>query len=71
MIPLATTSWRRKAAMGALLALLAWGLTLGLDLGGILKPYSLKTLDLLFKVTPLPPASPAQAPPPPLTPHVE
>jgi len=58
MIPLATTSWRRKAAMGALLALLAWGLTLGLDLGGILKPYSLKTLDLLFRATPLPPASP-------------
>ena len=58
MIPLAATSLRRKAAIGALIALLAWGSTLGLDLAGILKPYSLKTLDLLFRITPLSPASP-------------
>jgi adenylate cyclase len=58
MIPLAVPSFRRKAAVGALVALLAWSLTLGLDLAGILKPYTLKTLDLLFRVTPLPPASP-------------
>jgi adenylate cyclase len=58
MIPSATTSLRRKAAVGALIVLLAWGLTLGLDLAGLLKPYSLKTLDLLFKATPLAPASP-------------
>ena len=57
MMPLAVTSLRRKAAVGALIALLAWASTLGLDLAGILTPYSLKTLDLLFKVTPLPPAS--------------
>jgi adenylate cyclase len=58
MIPLATTSLRRKAAVGALVALLACTLTLGLDLAGILKPYTLKTLDLMFRITPLPPASP-------------
>ena len=58
MIPLAVTSLRRKAAVGALIVLLAWASTLGLDLAGILKPYSLKTLDLLFRITSLSPASP-------------
>jgi adenylate cyclase len=54
---LAAVSLRRKAAMGAFLTLLAWGLTLGLSLAGILAPYALKTLDLLFRATPLTPAS--------------
>lgn len=58
MIPSAVISLRRKAAVGALIVLLAWGATLGLELAGLLTPYSLKTLDLLFKVTPLPPAGP-------------
>jgi len=57
MIPLAaTTSLRRKAAAGALIALLALVLTLGLDLAGLLKFYSLKTLDLLYMATAIPPA---------------
>lgn len=58
MNSLATTSRRRKAAIAGLIVLLAWGLSLGLDLAGVLKPYSLKTLDLLFRAAPLPPASP-------------
>ena len=58
MIPLGITSLRRKAAVGALLAFLAWSSTLGLDLAGILKPYTLKTLDLIFRISPLAPASP-------------
>lgn len=58
MISFAVASHRRKVAAGALIALLAWGLTLGLALSGILTPYTLKTLDLLFRVTPLPPPSP-------------
>jgi adenylate cyclase len=49
---------RRKAAAGALIALMAYGLALVLALAGVLAPYSLKTLDLLFRITPLPPASP-------------
>jgi len=52
------TSPRRKAAAGALIALVAWALILGLKLVGFLSPYTLKTLDLLFRATPLPPASP-------------
>ena len=57
MSSFAHASPRRKAAAGALIVLLTWGLTLGLALAGVLTPYSLKTLDLLFKTTPLPPAS--------------
>jgi adenylate cyclase len=54
----AIVALRRKAAVGALITFLAWGLTFGLALAGILSPYTLKTLDLLFKASPLPPASP-------------
>ncbi len=52
------TSPRRKAAAGVLIALTAWALILGLELVGFLSPYTLKTLDLLFRGTPLPAASP-------------
>ncbi len=55
---LAASPLRRKAAAGALIALLAYGLALVLALAGILAPYSLKTLDILFRISPLPPASP-------------
>jgi adenylate cyclase len=48
---------RRKAAIGALIALLAWGLTLGLSLTGLLTKYTLATLDHLYRATPLPPAN--------------
>jgi adenylate cyclase len=48
---------RRKAAIGALIALTAWGLTLGLGLTGLLTKYTLATLDHLYRATPLPPAS--------------
>ncbi len=58
MISFASASPRRKVAAGVLITLLAWGLTLGLAVTGILTPYTLKTLDLLFRATPLPPASP-------------
>jgi adenylate cyclase len=58
MISFASASPRRKVAAGVLITLLAWGLTLGLAVTGILTLYTLKTLDLLFRVTPLPPASP-------------
>ncbi|MGQ9689053.1 MAG: CHASE2 domain-containing protein [Desulfobaccales bacterium] len=54
----AAASRRRKAAAGVGIILVAWGLALILTLTGILTPFSLKTLDLLFGVTPLPPASP-------------
>jgi adenylate cyclase len=53
----AVVSFRRKAATGALIALLAWGLTLGLGLTGLLTKYVLTTLDHLYRATPLPPAS--------------
>ncbi len=53
----AAHSLRRKAAIGALIALLAWGLTLGLALTGLLTKYVLTTLDHLYRSTPLPPAS--------------
>jgi adenylate cyclase len=53
----AAHSLRRKAAIGALIALLAWGLTLGLSLTGLLTKYVLTTLDHLYRATPLPPAS--------------
>jgi adenylate cyclase len=55
---LAAPTPRRKAAAGAFIALVAYGLALVLALVGVLTPYSLKTLDLLFRITPLPPASP-------------
>jgi adenylate cyclase len=57
MSSFAAASPRRKAAAGALIVLLAWGLTLGLNLAGILTKYSLTTLDHLYRATPLPPAS--------------
>lgn len=55
---LAAPTPRRKAAAGALIALTAYGLALVLTMAGVLTPYSLKTLDLLFRVSPLPPAGP-------------
>ncbi len=58
MISFASASPRHKVAAGVVIALLAWGMTLGLAVTGILNPYTLKTLDLLFRTTPLPPASP-------------
>ncbi len=57
MSSFAAASPRRKAAIGALIALLAWGLTLGLFLTGLLNKYILTTLDHLYRATPLPPAS--------------
>jgi adenylate cyclase len=57
MSSFAAISLGRKAAIGALIALLAWGLTLGLSLTGLLTKYTLATLDLLYRATPLPPAS--------------
>jgi len=57
MISIPAPSFRRKLAAGALIALIAWVFPLGLDLAGFLEWYSLKTLDLLFRATPLPPAS--------------
>jgi adenylate cyclase len=53
----AAASPRRKAAAGALIVLMAWGLTLGLSLFGILTKYVLTTLDHLYRATPLPPAN--------------
>ncbi len=49
---------RRKAAAGILIALAAWGLAVGLQSAGLLAPYSLKTLDLFYRLMPLPAASP-------------
>jgi adenylate cyclase len=57
MSSFAAVSLRRKAAIGALIVLLAWGLTLGLSLTGLLNKYILATLDYLYRATPLPPAS--------------
>jgi adenylate cyclase len=57
MSSFAAVPLRRKAAIGALIALLAWGLTLGLSLPGLLTKYTLATLDLLYRATRLPPAS--------------
>lgn len=58
MISFAPTTWYRKLLAGALLALTAWTFPLALEWGGFLEGYSLKTLDLLYRITPLPPASP-------------
>jgi adenylate cyclase len=57
MSSFAVASPRRKAAIGALIVLVAWGLTLGLSLTGLLTKYILTTLDHLYRATPLPPAS--------------
>ena len=51
----AAASPRRKAAAGVVIILLAWGLTLGLSLAGLMTKYILTTLDHLYR-TPLPPA---------------
>lgn len=48
---------KRKLLAGAAVVLVAWFLPLALDWAGGLEGYSLKTLDLLFRVTPLAPAS--------------
>jgi adenylate cyclase len=56
MSSFAAVSLRRKAAIGALIALVAWGLTLGLSLTGLLTKYTLATLDQLYRASPLPPA---------------
>jgi len=47
-----------KLRAALLLVLAVAGFTAFLDLAGVLRPYSLKTLDLLFRHAPLPPASP-------------
>jgi CHASE2 domain-containing sensor protein len=48
-----------KAALG--LAAAAFLATLGLYLGGLVEPYALKTLDLLFRSVPLPGPDPRVA----------
>ena len=57
MSAFAAASPRRKAAAGSLIVLLAWGLTLGLSLTGILNKYILTTLDHLYRASPITPAS--------------
>src|SRR3974377_627810 len=52
----AAASPRRKAAAGVVIILLAWGLTFGLSLAGLLTKYILTTLDHLYRAAPLPPA---------------
>ena len=54
----AAASPRRKAAAGVIIVLLAWGLTLGLSLSGLLTKYILTTLDHLYRTAPVGPASP-------------
>ena len=51
------TTWTKIKA-GAVLTLAALLLVLGLDFSGVLTPYRLKTLDLLFRHAPLPPVDP-------------
>ena len=53
----AAASPRRKAAAGVIIVLLAWGLTLGLSLSGLLTKYILTTLDHLYRSVPSRPAS--------------
>ncbi len=53
----AAASPRRKAAAGVIIVLLAWGLTLGLSLSGLLTKYILTTLDHLYRSVPARPAS--------------
>jgi adenylate cyclase len=48
---------RGKLKAGALIILAVLLLTLGLELTGAITPYRLKTLDLLFRLAPLPPAN--------------
>jgi len=57
MSSFAAVPLRRKAAIGVLIVLVAWSLTLGLALAGLLTKYTLATLDHLYRATPLPPAS--------------
>jgi len=49
---------KAKLKAWVIITAVALGLTLGLGAAGGLEPYSLKTLDILFRVVPLPPASP-------------
>ncbi|MFZ5450490.1 MAG: CHASE2 domain-containing protein [Thermodesulfobacteriota bacterium] len=49
---------RAKLQAGAVIILAAVLLVLGLNLSGVLTPYRLKTLDLMFRQAPLPKASP-------------
>lgn len=51
-------SLKAKLKAWALLTGVALGLALILKAAGITEPYSLKTLDILFRLAPLPPASP-------------
>jgi len=51
------TTWTKVKA-GAVLTLAALLLVMGLDWSGVLTPYRLKTLDLLFRHAPLPGADP-------------
>jgi adenylate cyclase len=57
MSSFAAASPRRKVLAGALIVLLAWGLTLGLALTGLLTKYVLTTLDHLYRAAPLNPAN--------------
>ncbi len=58
MASFAVYSSKTKLKAGAVLILAALLLVLGLDFSGVLTPYRLKTLDLLFRHAPLPKASP-------------
>ncbi len=55
-IPVYTTKARLQAA--TVLAIITLAIAAALDLSGLLVPYSLKTMDLMFRRLPLPPASP-------------
>ena len=58
MANIAVYTTKTKLLAGAVITLAAVLLVLVLDFSGVLTPYRLKTLDLLFRHTPLPKASP-------------
>ena len=55
-IPVYTT--RAKLQAAAVLIIITLAMAAALDFSGLLVPYSLKTMDLMFRRLPLPPASP-------------
>ena len=55
-IPVYSTKARLQAA--AVLVMITLAMVAALDFSGLLVPYSLKTMDLMFRRLPLPPASP-------------
>ena len=55
-IPVYSTKARLQAA--AVLVMITLAIAAALDFSGLLVPYSLKTMDLMFRRLPLPPASP-------------